>query len=600
MIVKMLKVHVASRKGDSDRLLKALRSLGVVHLEPVDPAKAVAEEKTLAGIGDIGRGLGVLEGIEPAGPTPETPPLQAAREAIAIRRRSIELRSRLAALHHQVEQLAVWGDVTLEAFERLRRAGIDVRFFFVPDGAVGQIRAEVVYVTASMPGRRSLVAVIDRAGEHELPEGAEPVGLPPRDRPSLRAEAAEVDRALKADSRRLAELARLAGPMAAERDRLQQQARYTVASRGALAEADLFAIRGWAPTEKTDKLAAGLARAGVDAAVQLSEPAEDDTPPTLVRYPRWAQPIKGLFDILGTVAGYKEFDVSVPFMLALPIFAAMLIGDGGYGAVLLLAPLVFRKRAARILRADFSRLLSLIGGVALVWGLLNASFFGVVLYEPLIPVNMSNTSCDLMMKISFYMAAVHLTAAQIWRGVSFWPSLKGLGPVGWAIFIWGMLGLVKYFILNGPFFDQTAPWPHLDWSVPWPYLFIGGAAVAILFDSPSKNPFKMIGLGLANFPLSMVSAFSDVISYVRLMAVGLASGVLAGSFNELALSTGSWLTAVPVLILGHGLNLGLVLIALFAHGVRLNMLEFSNNLGMQWTGYSYQPFTKADFQENQT
>ena len=109
---------------------------------------------------------------------------------------------------------------------------------------------------------------------------------------------------------------------------------------------------------------------------------------------------------------------------------------------------------------------------------------------------------------------------------------------------------------------------------------------------------RMLGMGLANFPLSMLSAFSDVISYVRLMAVGLASSVLASSFNELAFSAGSWFIAIPVLALGHSLNMGLALIALFAHGVRLNMLEFSNNLGLQWSGYEYKPFSKNNLTEN--
>jgi V/A-type H+-transporting ATPase subunit I len=107
----------------------------------------------------------------------------------------------------------------------------------------------------------------------------------------------------------------------------------------------------------------------------------------------------------------------------------------------------------------------------------------------------------------------------------------------------------------------------------------------------------MLALGLANFPMSVLSAFADVISYVRLMAVGLASGVLASSFNDLAMSTGSWLTAIPVLLFGHALNLGLALIAIFAHGVRLNMLEFSNNLGMEWTGYQYCPFAQPASKE---
>ena len=130
----------------------------------------------------------------------------------------------------------------------------------------------------------------------------------------------------------------------------------------------------------------------------------------------------------------------------------------------------------------------------------------------------------------------------------------------------------------------------MTWQTPWPYLLIAGAVLAIVFASPSANLVKMLGMGLAQFPLSMLSAFSDVISYVRLMAVGLASSVLAVSFNDMALQAGFLPLTILVLVFGHGLNVGLALIAMFAHGVRLNMLEFGSNLGMEWAGYPYRPF----------
>jgi len=124
-----------------------------------------------------------------------------------------------------------------------------------------------------------------------------------------------------------------------------------------------------------------------------------------------------------------------------------------------------------------------------------------------------------------------------------------------------------------------------------------GVVLAFLFAYPYKNVLKRFGFGLADLPLSVISAFSDVTSYVRLMAVGLASSVLASNFNEMALDIGIWPLTAMVFVLGHGLNIALCLIALFAHGVRLNMLEFSNSLGMQWTGYAYQPFVRHQTQE---
>jgi F0F1-type ATP synthase membrane subunit c/vacuolar-type H+-ATPase subunit K len=169
--------------------------------------------------------------------------------------------------------------------------------------------------------------------------------------------------------------------------------------------------------------------------------------------------------------------------------------------------------------------------------------------------------------------------------VRLYPDPRFLNRIGWALFIWGMLGLVLLFVLNWSF----------GWHTPWPYLMIVGWRVGHRVRPSYSSCRQEALLGLADFPLSMLSAFSDVISYVRLMAVGLASSVLAESFNNMAVEivngNGGILNGPvrPGFVFGHSLNLGLAMIAMFAHGVRLNMLEFCNNLGMQWTGYRYIP-----------
>ncbi|MHC4440991.1 MAG: V-type ATP synthase subunit I [Planctomycetota bacterium] len=586
----MKKVQAVARNRDRDQLLERVRELGIVHLTPVDPAQAVINETTINTIKNIERAVQILSNITPAGQTPDMTAEEATRAVLDIQQRSAEQQNRLATLHRQLEQLAIWGDVELKQFQQLHQAGVDVQFFSVPTRDLHQIEAECVQVIGTLPAKRSLVAVIDRNREPKLPDQAVNIPLPPADAPAIRAEAAQIDAAIKQNASRLAQLAHLTSKMQAEINRLQQQSDYTLAVQGAFHNQHLFAIQGWVPAEKSESITAKLEQENIDAVVRLFEPAPQDEPPTMIRYPAWTKPIEGLFDILGSLAGYREFDVAAPFMIALPIFAAMLISDGGYGAILLFVPLLLYKKMSKMLGARFTQLLIVVGAVSLVWGLLTSSFFGCTLFNPPIPVNLSEQSRFLLMKISFVLGAIHLSIAQLWRALAVFPNLQFLNRIGWAVFIWGMLGVVLFFVLKAP----------MGWDTPWPYFLTAGAALAILFACPSWNIAKMIGLGIADFPLSLLSAFSDVISYVRLMAVGLASSVLATNFNEMALEMNFWPLTIVILIFGHGLNLGLALIALFAHGVRLNMLEFSNNLGMQWTGYPYNPFLKRMIQEQET
>jgi V/A-type H+-transporting ATPase subunit I len=499
----------------------------------------------------------------------------------------VEHGNRLALLHHELEQLDLWGNVRLQQIEALRQAGIELGFYAVEAHKFSSVRADCVAEVGELPNGRIVVAVAVRYGSLELPEGAAALPLPPRDAPSIRAEAVQIDAALKAGHRRLAELAHLVPEMHAELARHEQQAEFIRAQRGGIASDQLFAVQGWLPAEQAATLPEALAQRNLPAAVHWMEPADDEQPPTLIRSPAWARPVEGLFRILGTVAGYREFDVAVPFLIALPIFTAILISDGGYGAVLLLGLTFGYRRAAAMLGKHFTQLLIIISIATLLWGGVCATFFGVTLYPPLIAIDLSESSRTFMMRLCFWMGAIHLSIAQLWPAVSLFPDLRFLNRVGWAVFIWGMLGVVQMFVLRSP----------MGWETPWPYLLLSGAALAIVFSQPSRNVGKMLLLGVANFPLSMLSAFSDVISYVRLMAVGLASSVLGTSFNNMAGELDFWPLAVLVLVFGHSLNLGLAMIAMFAHGVRLNMLEFCNNLGMQWTGYRYSPFSQRTNQE---
>lgn len=629
MIVKMRKTMIVSRTVDRDRLLDSLRDLGVVHLTPVDPSRAVAKEQTVTSIHHLDRAIQILSEIEPAGDKGDIAPPEAADEVLNIHTVTAERHARLGALHRKLEHLEMWGDVRLKQFSQLRQAGLEIAFYALTAEQLAQTSSQLVHTIHELPDDRELVAVVTRTegDEAQIPEDAQPVELPERDAPSIRAEAKTIDQALKADQQRLAALAHLTGEMKTTKAELEDLADYTIARRGGLTQENLFAIQGWAPIEAAQSLGSDLAKAGLDAAVEILEPAEDEDPPTLIRYPRWVTPISALFDMLGTNPGYREYDLAPFFMIALPIFAAMLIGDAGYGLLFAGLALFYRKKLSASAGKPAFQLILTIGILTLVWGVLTANYFGVTpntfaeaggwmmenetgqivpdvqtmlnsetggwaipgktmfALAPLYRIDFK-AGLVLIMKISFLLGTLHLVTGQLRQVLGVFPDIRFMANVGWAIFLIGMLMLIWIlFPFGGPMVPNKVMIGILA----------AGCALIVLFTCPNRNPLKWLGLGIASNLLPIIGAFSDSMSYIRLMAVGVASYFIAYSFNLLGSQVAdgaTWLVGGIVVVFGHALNIVLAVIAIFAHGVRLNMLEFSNNAGVQWSGYAFAPFKK--------
>ena len=122
-------------------------------------------------------------------------------------------------------------------------------------------------------------------------------------------------------------------------------------------------------------------------------------------------------------------------------------------------------------------------------------------------------------------------------------------------------------------------------------LLIGGAALVVLFTRPHWNLLKAIGPGLGDLALKVVNTFTDIVSYIRLFAVGLATVAVADATNTMANEIGGiWFFLI--VFFGHTINIVLALMAILVHGLRLNVLEFSGHLNMEWAGFNYTPFKK--------
>ena len=163
------------------------------------------------------------------------------------------------------------------------------------------------------------------------------------------------------------------------------------------------------------------------------------------------------------------------------------------------------------------------------------------------------------------------------------PSLRAFSEVGWVCVLWTAYFLARSLILGEVFPEEAKG------------LFITGTALIILFTNPTKNIFKTVGSGIGDFLLRIINSFTDLVSYIRLFAVGAATVAVADAFNQMASGIGGgnllagFLTAF-VLLFGHTLNILLGAMAVLVHGVRLNVLEFSSHLNMEWSGTEYSPF----------
>jgi V/A-type H+-transporting ATPase subunit I len=264
------------------------------------------------------------------------------------------------------------------------------------------------------------------------------------------------------------------------------------------------------------------------------------------------------------------------------IFFAMIIGDAGYGLIFFSLTVFAHKKMGKKMHDHTAFFLFyVLSSCTILWGLITGTFFGQEWYlkaglKPLIPA-LINTK--VLQAFCFFLGAIHLTLAHLWRALRQLPSLTAAAEIGWIAVLWAAFFLAKTLILGDmfPFFGK--------------WLIIGGITLVIFFSSPQRNILKTIAIGVANVALSLVNNFTDVVSYIRLFAVGLAGVAIADTVNTLAASAGggNWLISAPILLVGHTINFVLGPVGVLVHGVRLNVLEFSSHIGVSWSGVKYQP-----------
>lgn len=583
MIVKMQKVTVITLMKDREEALHSLQALGLLHVKPVERPETNSAADARERVKAVQRVLRILEAAprsKEEHPLESAAPQETVETILSLDEQRSRAKDQSAAIAAQLEELSVWGEYQPSHIRELVNKGIIVSLYKctpdampeLPEGyAVHEVYRDKYTVAFAVVGKQK--------AELELPEVILPGESPAELRQKKQSLAGEIDglteriRALSGTRESLQEYLKTAEDDLAHAEAFDQLSR----------SGPLSYLQGYAPEDVIADItkAAGMHGWGIVA----EKPAEDELVPTLIRNPGWVRPIEAMFDFIDTFPGYHERDVSGVFYLAFSLFYAMLIGDAGYGAVFLAATIAIHVWKGKKIPKKPLYLLYILNISTIIYGILTGTYFGIELPEAAFVrkfIVLNSADMPTMLKFCFTVAVIHLSFAHVWNAFRILNSLKALSQIGWALAVWGAYFLVRMLLLREPY------------PVPMVYVACAGVALIILFSGYFRNPQLIIPL-----PNSLISCFSDIISYMRLFAVSFAALKLAEAFNGMAAGIGmsnilAGFGAAVILILGHSLNMGMSLLSVLVHGLRLNMLEFSGHLGMEWSGFKYNPLKRHD------
>lgn len=599
MIVPMKKVAIVVLEREKREALRELRRLGAVHVEkrPAagDDLEALQRKKALC-LAALGHIAGLKAG-EPGRAVGPAEAMSIATRITANREAARALRDRASADRRELDRLAPWGDFDPADLKDLAARGIVLKLYELSPFEAGRFPGEIA--TVPLASARGVVrfAAILRPGE-PAPAGIPEFSASSEPADVVRRRAAETERRLGEADRELRELCVHAESLREAVRHIDQDIEFETVRAGMPGDHPVAHLSGYVPVRRLDGLKA-LARERAWGVLADDPGAADAGVPTLVENNAFVRMVQPVFHFLGTVPGYREYDTSLWFLVFFCLFFAMIFGDAGYGMLIFggaaWAAVKAKRRGGPV--PDGVRLFLLVGASTVLWGTAVGSWFSLpadklpgFLRALVLPVfdGANPLSAENIKRFCFVVGTLQLSIAHLKNIKRDFPSLKAVAQAGWLASVLGLYFLVLNLVLDAKKF------PIPSYSL-W---MIGGGFLAVLvFGNYDGSLKKSLAAGLAGaLPqfLSTVGAFSDIISYIRLFAVGLAGVAISQTVNGMGLGMGGRIVGMLagglILVFGHALNLAMSGLSVIVHGVRLNMLEFSGHLGMEWSGIAYDPF----------
>jgi V/A-type H+-transporting ATPase subunit I len=602
-IVALKKVSLCGLRAQKATVLEDLQALGCLHLVALRPPPSEVETSAPAHAEDATRALKYLLDT-PSKRRPvledETFDLDAiVAQALANQQQGREASDRRDFLEHRIKELEPWGDFVLPGESepgKSELAGFKLWFYILPLYQMKRMpRADWVWEVVHKDNRFAYVVVV---AKQEPPAGALPVprvhtGAVPLHQ--LRRQLYETEIELEELAAERQALTRWIFLLSRNLARAEDSAALGYATQQTLDRDGIFAVQGWLPAHQVDMLKTLADRQHLALLVEVPQPS--DSPPTLLDNP---EEVAGGQDLVAfyQTPGYRSWDPSSVLFFSFALFFAMILSDAGYGLLLGVLLLAYWTRIGKTAIGQRLRNLGAVLVVAtLGWGVLTGGYFGLAPPEGSLLAGLKILDLrdfDTMMRLSVIIGVVHIGLA---NGIVAW-QYRGRGlafaKLGWLLAVSG--GLMIWLASTGP-----SPNPALSGAGSW--LVAIGLTGVFLFSSERsvRRPTDWLWRVLEGLKgLTGISQiFGDVLSYLRLFALGLASASLAMTFNQLAGQVqqafpgiGFFLSLI-ILVLGHGLNLVLNIMSGVVHGLRLNFIEFYN-WAQSEEGYPFKAFAKKE------
>ncbi len=581
MITQMKKYTFLVFHREYEAFLEQLREVGVVHV--TEKATGLAEDAHLQELlakADNARKL-IAQGA----------PDQLLQEKAA-------LESRIAATQKEVNKMAIWGDFSAERIAQLKDAGYTLRYFTCPK----KLFQEEWGIVVAEQGATVYFVQVNNADD--APEVCQEQYLNEKSAADLQKDVEGLNGLLVAQNARIELWAKENIPaLENELNELQQQIDWKRVTLNTASEADgsLKVLEGFCPIDQVAALDAMLQKQEVY--YQAEDPTAEDNTPIKLRNNKFTQLFESLTGMYGW-PNYGEFDptpILAPFFL---LFFAMCMGDCGYGILLIIIGLLIAKKKLNIAMFEgLGPIITVLGVGTTVVGFFLGTFMGIDLYNAewmpqalkSVMIKGEVMGYDIQMVLALCIGVFHICLAMVVKAICYTKQFgfkENIATWGWLLLIVGglIVAILGLTVLPENVFK-------------WALIAVGAvSALAIyIFNTPGRNPLINIGAGLWDTYNMATGILGDVLSYIRLYALGLAGGMLGAAFNNLGLmvmggsvegATWQWLPFVLILILGHVLNLAMSALGAFVHPLRLSFVEYFKNAGYEGKGTLYQPFKK--------